>query len=156
MKKKVIIIFLALICLVSSGSTALAKLSRYTYPYDISYIEWELLTMTTAWRGTSTLAAPFILENMKFDRKDRLVHIYLKGKLEQATDENLKKSIAEINSRILEKFAEFEVNYDLTVRYQLVSEDGKKTDYIEYAQGVFNNGAVGPESKNPLMSSSSY
>ncbi len=137
MKKTALVILFAVVCLVCVSNPASAKLSRYTYPYDISYIEWELLTMTTAWRDTTALADPFILENMVFNRKDKVIHVYLRGKSEQASEENLKDSIAAINARLLEKFAEFEVNSDLMVHYALTSADGKKTSGMEFSNGAF-------------------
>ncbi len=137
MKKTAVIILLVAAGLSCASGLALAKLIRYTYPYDISYIEWELLSMSSAWRGSSSLADPFVLENMVFDRQAKIIHIYLEGKPEQATEVNLNKSIEEIKTRLLEKFADFEINSDLTVHYDLVPSDGKKTFRMEFNQGAF-------------------
>src|SRR3989338_7192847 len=122
-------------------SFARADLQRYTYPYDISQIEWQLLNWTAAWRGSTTLANPFILENMEYDRKANRVHIYLSGKVEEASDENLEKSINTIISRFQERFPKFEAKEDLVVHYNLKSEKNE-TSYREYSDGAFGTGTT--------------
>lgn len=133
---KLFALFIAL--LLSFSTTAQARLTAYTYPYDISEIEWQILNWTAAWRGTTTPAEPFILERMEYDRKEKKANIYLTGRPEQASDDNLNKTITGITSLFHQRFPNFEPESDLIVHYNLKSEKGEKTLYIEYNQGAFS------------------
>lgn len=126
------------VLLLSFNRSAQAKITAYTYPYDISQIEWQVLNWTTAWRGTTTPAEPFILERMEYDRKEKKVNIYLSGRPEQATDDNLNKSINGITSLFHQHFSKFEPQSDLIVHYELKSEKDEKTLYIKYNEGAFS------------------
>jgi len=130
MKKCLFIVFIMLLCFTGN---ALANLNRYSYPYDISQLEWQLLNWTTAWRGTATPASPFILERMECDRKGWKVTLYVNGMFSQATDESLKTSIDNITSTFKNRFPEFDPKTDLTVYYNL----GSST--MVYKDGNFSN-----------------
>lgn len=112
-----------------------ANIRNHMYTYDISQLDWQLLNWTSAWRGTTRLAEPFILDRMEFDRQDRKIIVYLDGTLEQATEENLKKSIQNITEVFRTKFPTFEPKEDLIVYYTLKSQDGNKV-YKQYITGA--------------------
>jgi len=120
-------------------SSAQAKLNRFTYPYDISQLEWQLLNWTAAWRGTTKPADPFTLERMEYQRKERKVHIYLTGKTELGREENYKKAIEKITLTFQESFSDFEPQEDLMVHFNLTSETDNKSSYLEYNNGSFSN-----------------
>ncbi|MDD5355877.1 MAG: hypothetical protein PHY56_05035 [Candidatus Omnitrophica bacterium] len=139
---------------------AQASLKGYTYPYDISYIEWQSLNWTAAFRDTATPAAPFILERIEYNRDERKVIVYLRGALEDASDENLKKSIDGIVSLFHPRFPNFDPLTDLSVQYKL-KDNEENTSYKAYNDGVFNNQQFPPEepkSPTPRMAlpASSY
>lgn len=118
---------------------AQAKLNRFTYPYDISQLEWQLLNWTAAWRGTATPGGPFTLERMEYQRKERKVHIYLTGNTELGTEANFKKAIENITSTFKGSFPDFEPQEDLTAHFNLASEKENKSSYLEYNNGSFSN-----------------
>ncbi|TRZ93983.1 hypothetical protein D4R78_07165 [bacterium] len=124
-----LVVFLLLIPLVGVW----ANLAQYTYSYDISQIEWQLLNWTVAWRGTTTPAAPFILERMDFDRRERIIKIYVNGLANQASEDNLKESIDKINANISQRFSEFDPKSDLVVYYSLGAAS------YEYINGGFKD-----------------
>ncbi len=121
MKKRLSVLLFLVMLFTGVSGNALANLSSYSYPYDISQLEWQLLNWTTAWRGTATPVSPFILERMECDRKGWKVIIYVNGMFSQATDENLKGSIDNITSTFKNRFPEFDPKTDLTVYYNLGS-----------------------------------
>ena len=120
-------------------ANAQARVDGYTYPYDISQIEWQLLNWTSAFRGTSTPADPFVLERMEYDRNTKKVIIYLTGKTEDATEENLKKSIDGIAALFKPRFSNFNLDTDGYVCYKLKSADGQNISYKEYKNGAFTD-----------------
>jgi hypothetical protein len=120
------------------GGVSTASITGYTYPLDISQLEWQLLNWTAAWRQTTTPADPFILDRMEYNRKTEKIHIYLNGKAEDATDENLKKSITKIASVFTERFPKVKIEEDFVVHYNLVSSSDQKATEIEYSQGNFS------------------
>ncbi len=133
---------------------ARARVDGYTYPYDISQIEWQLLNWTSAWRGTTTPADPFTLERMEYDRNTRKVLIYLTGKTDAATDENLKKSTDGINSLFQKRFPNFNLETDAYVYYKLSSDKDQAISYKEYKDGAFTDQQSPPEppkSREPAM-----
>ena len=131
-----------------SASEAWAKLRNYTYPYDISQIEWEILNWTAAYRGTTKPADPFILDRMQYDRKIRKVLVYLFGKPDQATDENLNKSVDGITKLVQQRLSKFDPVTDLYVYYTL-KEENKPDKYKEYRDGSFTDRSSPPEEPTP-------
>lgn len=131
-------LFLVFVLLSGLVGIAQAKINKYTYPYDISEIEWQILNWGADWRGTTTLADPFVLDKIDYDRKDRKVIIYLSGKSEQGTNELLKKSIDGIEEKFKERFPGFEAKSDLIVYYNLRSEKDPKNSYFTYSKGDFS------------------
>jgi len=127
---------LLVLLLLSSNVTVWANLAKYTYSYDISQIEWQLLNWTAAWRGTTVPAAPFVLERMEFDRKERIIKIYVNGAANQASEDNLKESIDKINTNISQRFFEFDPKSDLVVYYSLGAVS------YEYINGSFKDTTV--------------
>jgi len=136
--KTAVVCLMAVFCL-SLLSIAEAKMRNYTYPYDISQLEWQLLNWTAAWRGTTSLTDPFVLDRLECDRNGWIVNVYVTGSADMATDENLKKSIDNITKTFQEKFAEFVPETDLIVHYDLRLPDGSKI-YKEYSAGSSNEG----------------
>jgi hypothetical protein len=133
---------------------AQARVDGYTYPYDISQIEWQLLNWTSAWRGTITPADPFTLDRMEYDRNTKKVLIYLTGKTDTATDENLKKSIDGIVSLFQKRFPNFNLDSDAYVYYKLTSDKDQNVSYKEYKNGTFTDQQSPPEpqkSREPAM-----
>ncbi len=140
---KVSLLFLLLsLCFMANAQ---ARVDGYTYPYDISQIEWQLLNWTSAWRGTTTPADPFTLERMEYDRSTKKVLIYLTGKTDTATEENLKKSIDGITALFKPRFSNFNLDTDAYVYYKLKSADGQSTSYKEYKNGAFADQQSSPE-----------
>jgi hypothetical protein len=125
-------------------ANAQANLKGYTYPYDISQIEWQALNWTAAWRGTTTPADPFTLDRIEYDRNERMVVVYLNGNLDDASDDNLKKSIDGINSLFQQRFTNFDILTDALVYYQLKDKD-QKMSYKEYKNGAFADRQSAPE-----------
>ena len=123
---------------------AQANLKGYTYPYDISQIEWQVLNWTAAWRGTTTPADPFTLDRIEYNRNERKVIVYLNGNLDDASDENLKKSIDSINSLFQQRFTNFDIITDALVYYKLKDKD-QKISYKEYKNGTFTDRQSPPE-----------
>ncbi len=132
--------FGAIILLLGIISPALAKLENYTYPYDISQIEWQVLNWTAAWKGTTTPADPFILDRIEYDRKTVKVSVYLKGKSEDNTEDNLKKSLDGITKAFTGRLAQFDPETDLIIHYTITSpDDPNKTYQVEYRNGSFGS-----------------
>lgn len=120
------------------ASSVQAGLRDYVRPYDISEVEWYALNWTSAWRGTLTPADPFILERIEYSRQMKKIIVYIDGKAEDATQDNLNKSVKGITGAFREKLPEFKPETDLTVKYTLKSEDEEKLSYIEYNAGKFS------------------
>ncbi|MFH1441927.1 MAG: hypothetical protein ABIH18_07820 [Candidatus Omnitrophota bacterium] len=137
MRNLIVFIFISLLLSFVFVNNSQARIRQYINPYDISQIEWQLLNWTAAWRDTTTPAFPFTLERMEYDRTKRKVIIYLQGKSEFATDENLRKSIDGIASLFNQKFPEFNPKEDMIVYYSLISPEGNKTVPIKYENGSF-------------------
>lgn len=134
--------------------SAQARVDGYTYPYDISQIEWQLLNWTSAWRGTTTPADPFTLERMEYDRNTKKVLIYLTGKIDDASEDNLKKSIDGIVSVFQKRFPNFNLDNDAYVYYKLGSDKDQNILYKEYNNGTFSDQQSPPEppkSREPVM-----
>lgn len=141
-------VILAVILFFSFLAIADAKMRKYSYPYDISQVEWQLLNWTAAWRGTTSPAGPFVLDRLECDRDGWIVNVYVTGTPDLATDENLKKSIDNITKVFQDKFPDFVAETDLIVHYNLLSADGNKV-YKEYSAGSFNDGqAASQEAKS--------
>lgn len=128
---------------------AQAKLKGYTYPYDISQIEWVILNWTAAYRGTTTPTDPFTLDKIQYDRKMRKVVVYANGQAAQATDENLKKSVDGILKLFVPRFPNFDASTDLFVYYTLKQEDKPDLKYKEYKGGSFSDRNSPPEELTP-------
>jgi hypothetical protein len=132
--------FILLICLLFfSVGNAQASLKGYTYSYDISQVEWQILNWTAAFRDTNTPGNPFILERMEYNRKAKKVMIYLKGGLNLASDDNLKKSLDGCTTLLKQRFPDFDSTEDLYISYKLTSSDGQNVTYKEYKEGSFND-----------------
>lgn len=132
-----IILFIFLILVIFVGGVSFASITGYTYPLDISQLEWQLLNWTSAWRDTLTPADPFTLERMEYDRKAEKIHIYLRGKSEDATDDNLKKSLQGITSIFSDRFPKVKIEEDLVIHYSLTSDAEPKSVKLEYKNGNF-------------------
>lgn len=143
-------VFLVLVLSLISSGPVLAKLSTYTYPYDISEIEWKVLNWTAAWKGTTNPGDPFILDRIEYDRKTKKIVVYLTGKNKDDTEDNLKKSADKTGKTIKGLLAEFDMNTDLIINYTISSsDDPNKTYEISYENGAFDkagSGLVGSDS----------
>jgi hypothetical protein len=128
---------------------AQAKLKGYTYPYDISQIEWETLNWTAAYRNTTTQTDPFTLDRIQYDRKIRKVLVYVSGQLVQATDENLKKCVDGIVKLFQQRLPNFEASTDLFVYYTLKQDGNTQVKYKEYKEGSFSDRSSPPEEPTP-------
>ena len=121
-------------------NSALATVKGYTYPYDISQIEWQILNWTAAYRDTTTPGDPFILERIEYDRPTRKVMIYLRGSVELASDENLQKSLNGCAGLFKQRFTDITPEGDFYISYKLTSSDGQNNlTYKEYKQGSFSD-----------------
>ncbi len=118
-------------------SPAKAELAKYVYPYDISELDWQLLKWTAAWHDTKTPCAPFTLDYLEYNRKQRTIEVYLKGLIQEGTPENLKESMKTVATFISSRFSYFKPEKDLIIHYALSSEDKSKSIYIEYKEGNF-------------------
>ena len=141
MKLKLTIFFLLLGILCFSNLPAAVK--NYTYPYDISQMEWQLLNWTSAWRQTTNPANPFTLERMEYDRSAKKVNIYLSGDSGLAKDEFLKKGMDGIADLFRGRFPEVDAVKDLLVHITLRSAQDDKSIIIEYKDGNFANQTEG-------------
>jgi len=126
-------------------SPAQAVLSKYTYSYDISQIEWQILNWTSAYRGTLTPGDPFTLERIEYNRKTSKVFIYLTGTLATASDENLNKSVDGCTALFKQRFPGFDATTDLTIFYKFSPAAGQDLVYKEYSNGVFADRQSAPE-----------
>jgi hypothetical protein len=91
---------------------------------------------------------------MEYDRNTRKVLIYLTGKTEAATDENLKKSIDGIVAVFQARFSNFNLETDAYVYYKLTSDKDQAISYKEYKDGAFSDQQSAPEPpkiKQPAM-----
>jgi hypothetical protein len=146
-KMKLNLKFLLLACFLFIFVTnAHASLKGYTYPYDISQIEWQILNWTAAFRGSTTPGEPFTLERMEYDRSARKVMIYLKGSVEFASEDNLKKSVDGCALLFKQRFPDFDQVGDLYISYKLSSPDSQEVTYKEYQEGSFSDGQSAPTS----------
>jgi len=133
MKRRIFILALLLFVIpVLFPANSSADISRYTYPYDISQLEWQLLNWTAAWRGTITPADPYILERMEYNRTERKIYLYVKGT--SFAQEDLNSSIKNITDTFQKTFLQFAPETDLVVDYR----SGKDT-VMEYRDGNFVN-----------------
>jgi len=149
--KAEIYIIAALLIFIFCGS-AEARLKRYTYSYDIAEIEWQFLNWTAAWRGTTALAEPFILDRLVYDRTTKKANVYLSGKESDGAQVNLDKSKNQIISLFGRRFSpEFDANTDLVVHYLLKSEDAKKITYIKYEDGSFTTKKLDADDPQALL-----
>lgn len=137
MRSLIVFVFVFFLSFFIFLNNSQARIRQYINPYDISQMEWQLLNWTAAWRGTTTPAYPFTLERMEYDRAKQKVVIYLQGKSELATDENLHKSIDTITSSFNQKFPEFNAKEDLAAYYSLTSSEGDKIACIKYENDSF-------------------
>jgi hypothetical protein len=128
-----------------SAFPAQAKLKGYTYPYDISQVEWEILNWTAAYRGTVTYTAPFVLERMQYDRNTAKIVVYVTGQSAQASDENLKKSIDNLTKLFSQRLSKFEAPADLVVYYKLKQTGAAGMKYKIYEDGSFSSRDALPE-----------
>lgn len=142
---RLMVLILAALLIFASGAEA--KLKKYKYIQETSKLDWQLLNWTAAWRGTTRPASPFILERMEYDHALSKIAIYVNGKTDQATDDNLNNSISGIVSLLQERFPDFEVKNDLIVYYEIKSDKDPKSSYIEYNNGDFNRNSLGPQTK---------
>ena len=121
------------------ATPAQAVLSRYTYTYDISQLEWQILNWTSAYRGTLTPGDPFTLERIEYDRKPAKVIVYLTGTPDIASEDNLNKSLKGITSLFAQRFPGFDPETDLIIYYKLSSGDGQEASYKQYSAGDFSD-----------------
>jgi len=140
---KLILAFLFLtLCFVGSAQ---ASVNQYTYPYDISQIEWQILNWVSAYRGTVTPGDPFTLERMEYDRKTFKVIIYLTGTPDISGEENLKKSVEGCTTLFKNRFPNFDATTDLIIYYKLLSGIGQEAVYKEYSNGDFSDRQSAPD-----------
>ena len=151
MKLRSAVVFMTAVFILGIFCAGQAKMRDYSYPYDISQLEWQLLNWTAAWRGTASLTEPFILDRLECDRNGWIVNVYVTGSAEQATDENLKKSVDKITKTFQGKFSEFVPETDLIVHYDLQAMDGTKA-YKEYGAGSFKDGQSQTEENDMVTS----
>ena len=144
LKPKLIVFSLILLsCFIASPAQAV--LSKYTYSYDISQLEWQILNWTSAYRGTLTPGDPFTLERIEYNRKSSKVTVYLTGMLDLATDENLNKSLSGITDLFSRRFPGFDPAADLIINYKLMPDSGQEAVCKEYSAGEFNDRQPAPD-----------
>ena len=102
------------------------------------------MNWTAAYRGTTTPGDPFILERIEYDRNARKVRIYLKGGVNLASEDNLKKSLDSCATLFKQSFTDFDPSGDLYISYKLSSSDGQSITYKEYQEGSFNDALASP------------
>ncbi len=126
-------------------SPAQAVLNKYTYSYDISQIEWQILNWTSAYRDTLTPGDPFTLERIEYNRKTLKVIIYLTGTLDKASQDNLNKSLLGCTTLFKQRFSGFDATTDLIIFYKFLPPEGQGLVYKEYSNGVFTDRQSAPE-----------
>jgi len=136
---KYIMIAAVFFCSFIFVNNSYARLEKYIRIYEISELEWQLLSWTTAWRDTKAMFDPFVLERMEYNRGRKKVEVYLKGPEEEAAEENLNKSLLGVTSQLKGRFPELDVKTELVIYYDLTSGDGSKTSRIEYRDGEFHS-----------------
>ena len=137
--------FVLLFCfLFFFAANAQASLNGYTYSYDISQIEWQILNWVASFRDTNTPGDPFSLERMEYNRNEKKVMIYLKGSVNLASDDNMKKSLNGCTALLTQRFPNFDPTRDMYIYYKLFSPDGKNVTYKEYKEGLFNDAQAAP------------
>ena len=149
MKFKSMVISLIAVLFLGFLTVAEAKMRNYSYPYDISQLEWQLLNWTAAWRGTTILTDPFTLDRLECDRDGWIVNVYVTGNSMLGIVDNLQKSVDNITKVFQEKFKEFVPETDLIVHYNLQSFDGTKV-YKQYVGGSFKEGEETSEESTKL------
>jgi len=156
MKFKSAVISLTAVLFLGFLTVAEAKMRKYSYPYDISQLEWQLLNWTSAWRGTTNLTDPFTLDRLECDRNGWIVNVYVSGDSDLGTEDNLQKSINNITEVFQNRFKDFVAETDLIVHYNLVSKDGVKV-YKEYFAGAFSEGhQASEEARSKMEATTSY
>ncbi len=138
MRKRIMFLILSLGFCFMLVNDAQAVIKDYTYPYDISQIEWQLLNWTSAWRQTTRGTDPFTLDRMEYDRTTRKVNIYLSGSAELASEGNLQKGMDTIAKLFIERFKKIDPEAELLLHITLLDKDNKET-IIEYKDGLFTN-----------------
>lgn len=131
-----IIIFILFLLLILVNPVS-AKLNKYLYPHEVSHLDWYLMNWFPVWRGSKIPADPFILDRMEYSRDNRKIEVYLSGTLDQATKQNLEKSIGGITEAFRKKISEFEPITDLIVYYQLKMSETDDVKHIKYENGKF-------------------
>jgi hypothetical protein len=152
--KSKLIVFLLILSSCFIARPAQAVLSKYTYSYDISQLEWQILNWTSAYRGTLTPGDPFTLERIEYNRKSSKVTVYLTGMPDLATDENLNKSLSGITNLFSRRFPGFDPATDLIINYKLMPDSGTEAVYKEYREGVFGDRQPDSEANSSGMRSS--
>jgi len=144
LKPKLIALLLILLsCFIASPAHAV--LSKYTYTYDISQLEWQILNWTSAYRGTLTPGDPFNLERIEYNRKNAKVIVYLTGMLDLSSEDNLNKSLDGVSSLFAQRFPGFDPKTDLIIYYKLLPLTGQDAVYKEYNAGEFNDRKSAPD-----------
>lgn len=110
--KSLLILFLLSVLF---GGAVSADLSDYTYPYEISRLDWFLLNWTAAYRGTTIITEPFTLERMEYDRTQRQVIVYVRTPSGQGTEEDRQRAITNISTFFRKTFPEFDAAKDMVL-----------------------------------------
>jgi len=141
---KLILMFLFFLsCFIASPAHAV--LSKYTYTYDISQLEWQILNWTSAYRGSLTPGDPFTLERIEYNRKTAKVIVYLSGMLDLSSEDNLNKSLGGVTRLFAQRFPGFDSKTDLIIYYKLLPLTGQDAVYKEYSAGEFNDRQSAPD-----------
>ncbi|MBI4982476.1 MAG: hypothetical protein HZC15_05015 [Candidatus Omnitrophica bacterium] len=128
-----------------------ARLSKYTQDAGISWVEWQLMNENIALRGSSTFAPPFVLSNISFSRDLGKIKVELYGNSNDATDENLQKSLDLIIKFLRNDFPEFEPDKDLVIDYRLTTQEASKNLYIKYKEkDECSDGEIFERSEQPI------
>lgn len=138
--------------LLAFSNNSYASLEGYTYPYEISYIDWQLLSYSTICHNTKTPADPFVLDRLEYDRKLRKIKVYLTGSAADATDENFNKALGNIVKVLIERFPKFDRLQDLVVYYDLSPADGGQ----EGTRWTYQDGQCVKEGDKPSLFTNSY
>ena len=142
----------AIFLLLAFSNNSYASLESYTYPYEISYMDWQLLSYSTLCHNTITPADPFILDRLEYDRKLRKIKVYLTGSVTDATDDNFNKALGNIVKLLTERFPKFDRAQDLIVYYDLSPANGGQ----EITRWTYQDGQCVKEGDKPSLFSNSY
>lgn len=138
MRARLMLLVLSFVFCFVLVSDAQAVMRDYTYPYDISQIEWQLLNWTAAWRNSTQGTNPYTLERMEYDRSALKVHIYLSGPGELASEENLQKGMDTIAKLFTGRFKKIDPEKEILLHISLLDKDNKPIS-IEYKNGLYTN-----------------